>query len=58
MKAALKGIFSPPNHQDTKKRANQMIMTRLQDKESLVAFCLATYHMPCQFRVPEVLLCV
>jgi 2',5'-phosphodiesterase len=40
---------------DTKKRANQLIMTRLRDKEAGATFCLATYHMPCQFRVPEVM---
>ena len=40
---------------DTKKRANQVIMTRLLDKQAGTTFCVATYHMPCQFRLPEVM---
>mmetsp|Transcript_37656 Transcript_37656/g.58787 ORF Transcript_37656/g.58787 Transcript_37656/m.58787 type:complete len:199 (-) Transcript_37656:199-795(-) len=32
-----------------------MVMTRLRDKASGVEFCVATYHMPCQFRLPEVM---
>jgi len=40
---------------DTKKRANQVIMTRLLDKQAGATFCVATYHMPCQFRLPEVM---
>lgn len=40
---------------DAKKRANQMVMARLEDRESGAAFCVATFHMPCQFRVPVVM---
>ena len=51
----LRGIKPPINPtEDAKRRSNQMIMMRLQDRESGVGFLVGTYHMPCQFRVPEV----
>ena len=40
---------------DAKRRANQLIMARLECRESGAAFCVGTYHMPCQFRVPVVM---
>jgi len=51
-----KGVRGPIDpYFDTKKRANQLIMTRLLDKQAAACFCIATYHMPCQFRLPEVM---
>eukprot|EP00301_Raphidiophrys_heterophryoidea_P002394 c11114_g1_i1.p1 GENE.c11114_g1_i1~~c11114_g1_i1.p1 ORF type:complete len:369 (+),score=77.45 c11114_g1_i1:35-1108(+) len=38
-------------------RKNTMISLRLQPKESNARFCVSTYHMPCAFRLPKVMLC-
>jgi mRNA deadenylase 3'-5' endonuclease subunit Ccr4 len=38
------------------KRHNTMIATRLQMRESRKTFCIGTYHMPCAFWAPEVML--
>jgi len=40
---------------DAKKRANQMIVLNIEDRETETSFWVATYHMPCQFRVPAVM---
>jgi mRNA deadenylase 3'-5' endonuclease subunit Ccr4 len=39
-----------------KKVENTMIATRLQMRESRNTFCIGTYHMPCAFWAPEVML--
>ena len=51
-----KGVKPPIDpYADTKKRANQLLYARLRDNAVDTTFCVATYHMPCQFRVPEVM---
>lgn len=36
-------------------RSNQMICARLQDKETSKSFVVGTYHMPCMFNYPSVM---
>jgi len=36
-------------------RSNQMICVRLQDKETSKSFVIGTYHMPCMFNYPSVM---
>jgi 2',5'-phosphodiesterase len=51
-----KGVKPPVNaYEDTKRRSNQLLFLRLRDPAAAASFCVATYHMPCQFRVPEVM---
>lgn len=38
------------------KRYNQMVSTKLTCKESKKSFVIGTYHMPCAFRTPQVMI--
>ena len=37
------------------RRFNQLIFTRLQDRQTRVSFCVGNYHMPCVFFVGQVM---
>ena len=41
---------------DAEARKNQMICVRLRDATTLRSFCVGTYHMPCAFRTPPMMM--
>jgi 2',5'-phosphodiesterase len=50
-----RGIKPPVDaYTDAMRRHNQLLMARLEDRASGARFVVGTYHMPCQFRVPQV----
>jgi len=61
LRLALPFLASPPRRpfdlwREVERRQNTMIMLRLRPKgEDAQSFCVATYHMPCAFRTPQVI---
>ncbi len=53
----MKRVFSDamPYWIKAKKRQNTAIFARLRDRDTNKSFCVTTYHMPCMFRLPKVM---
>lgn len=54
---AVRPSYDEPPWAVAKARANTLIFLRLQCLTSKVVFCIGTYHMPCVFKVPQVMTC-
>jgi hypothetical protein len=52
------GIYKPPFNLwgESLSKMNQMVSVRLRDKIEGKTFCVGTYHMPCQFKFPALMM--